>query len=811
MTRTVRTALAALLATAVALTTVALTAPQVGAIAIAPFTVGYHTQINGGITFAQNSSLTCTSVRDTGATDAAGCTAARAASGTLTNNNNWIMGYVDVDGDPTTFNSSSSQLVLPAGAQVQHAALYWGARRKGANGKPNVSVPFDRVQLQAPGAPGYVEVVADRVIAPPASKYSDLPYQATADVTALVQSAGAGTYTVADLAAALGSDRYAGWTLAVVYVDPRKPLRDITLFEGLTVIQQGSPQDTITVSGFTAPVAGPVDATVGLVAYDGDRASTGDKASLNGVPLGSDVSPANNYFNSTVDTFGTYVETRDPSYRNNLGYDVKVASATGIIPNSATSAQVAVSTSGETVYVGLITTRIDLTAPRFPTIKSVTNLSNNDPAQVGDVLEYRLELTNVGDDPADQVVLSDPIPTGTTYVAGSLAIDGVTVSDAAGDDAGELATDRVVARVGTGASAVAGGRIDIDATTVVTFRVTTTAGSAGTTVSNVGALSYRAVTLGEVVQMPTNTVDTPVQAADLIPDPPSAPSLTIEKVAPESVPAGDSIGYDIVVRNDGTADATSVVLTDPMPFGVTATAATSPCTIVADQVSCALGTLVAGDSVTVHIDGAVAGSTPGGTVLDNTASVAATGLAAVTATASTRVPATPDVSLVKSVVGTLTAGATGTYRFTVTNDGQAPASDVVVSDPLPAGLTPAPGGPCTVDPETATLLLCPIGDLAAGSTVVIDVDVLIDASLAGTVVNGATVSAAGVEVTPGDNTSQVTTDVEASGGGTTTTVPSTTTPVLPATGGRSQAPLAWAFGLLAVGLCLEAVRRRRPT
>lgn len=774
------------LAALLALPVLAPAAPA-DAIAISPFAVGYHAQLNGGIAFAQNSSLTCSTTRDTGATDAAGCTSARAGTGSSTNNNNWIMTHVDVDADASTFNSSSSQLVLPPGTSVEHAVLYWGARRKGANSKPDVTVPFDRVQLSVPGA-AYVEVVADRVIAPPASKYSDLPYQARADVTSLVRAAGAGQYTVANLAAALGSDRYAGWTLAVVYTDPGKPLRDITLFEGLTVIQKGAASDTITVSGFTAPVAGPVDATIGLVAYDGDRASTGDTASLNGAALASAISPATNYFNSTVDTFGTPVTTRTPAHLNNLGYDVKVADATGIIPNSATSAQIAVSTSGETVYIGLITTRIDLTAPRFPTIKSVTNLANNDPAEVGDTLEYTLQLDNVGDDPADGVVVTDAIPANTSYVVGSLQIDGVPVTDAGGDDRGELASspDRIVARVGTGAGVAGGGRIGVGGSSTVTFQVTVLAPAAGTSVDNVGTLDYVAATLGDAISAPTNTTSTPVRADDLVVDPPGAAELAAVKLAPERLPVGDAITYDVVVRNDGTAAATAVIVTDAIPSGITITTATAPCSVGALTVTCALGALAAGERVALTFTGTVGVDLADGTVITNSLIVTATNAADVTASASTTVSASPDLSLRKTVVGTLVAGGSGTYRFTVTNSGTATAHDVVVSDPLPNGITPAPGGSCAQDPETPGLLTCQLGDVAAGETVVVDVRVLIGATLSGSVVNGAIVSAAAVDREPNDNTSTVT---------------SLVAPPLPATGSSPLLP-ALALLLLALGSVL---------
>ena len=42
-------------------------------------------------------------------------------------NNRLSMQYVDVDGDPATFSSSSAVLHLPAGAAVLWAGLHWNA------------------------------------------------------------------------------------------------------------------------------------------------------------------------------------------------------------------------------------------------------------------------------------------------------------------------------------------------------------------------------------------------------------------------------------------------------------------------------------------------------------------------------------------------------------------------------------------------------------------------------------------------------------------------------------------------------------
>ena len=136
------------------------TVKQVDAATWKPFTVGFNTQINGGVVFAQNTSLTCSSRRSNGTEDASSCAAAKEGKGTLRENNDWIMTHVDVDSDPTTFNSSSSTLRLSSESRVKYAALYWGGRLRGANNQPNVTIPYDRVKLKLPGQSTYVDVIA---------------------------------------------------------------------------------------------------------------------------------------------------------------------------------------------------------------------------------------------------------------------------------------------------------------------------------------------------------------------------------------------------------------------------------------------------------------------------------------------------------------------------------------------------------------------------------------------------------------------------------------------------------------------------
>ena len=172
-------------------------------------------------------------------------------------------------------------------------------------------------------------------------------------------------------------------------------------------------------SGFLTPAAGTVNATVGLVAWEGDLGTTGDVLKFNGTTLSDAHRPVEQLLRLRISNFGAANSARNPSHLNNFGVDMGRISANGVLANGQTSADVNVSTTGDYIYLGLLTTEIDLYTPSFVGIsKTVVNLSGNSPAKVGDTLEYRLAFTNSGQDFADNVVVSDPLPANVTLRPG---------------------------------------------------------------------------------------------------------------------------------------------------------------------------------------------------------------------------------------------------------------------------------------------------------------------------------------------------------------------------------------------------------
>jgi uncharacterized repeat protein (TIGR01451 family) len=438
------------------------------------FTPRFTANQSGDILMIGNTLMTCSG--------GAPCTNARNGVGG-SDNDDFAMQYVDVDADASTFNSSQATLALPPGASVLWAGLYWG----GDSGSPL----RNQVAFSTPFS-GTVTLTAAQLDA------SGGTYQGFVDVTSAVQFAGNGVYTLANVQSTTGADRFAGWALVVVYGDPSIPPRSLVVFDGYAGVVPGSPV-SIGVTGLRTPPAGAVNVHIGVVAYEGDRGQNADSFRLEGSALSDAVNPANNFFNGTISRFGAHMSAKTPNYVNQLGIDIDFLTTTGVLANGATTAQIALHPSGDRYYPGVVTFSTELYAPIFENgsfTKSVADL-NGGVVAPGDILEYTLALQNTGNDTGIQMTLRDSIPSGSTYVPGSLAVvsgpGAGAKSDAAGDDQAEIDPSGafVTLRLGTGANAASGGSLLPGASTVVRFRVQVDAFvTSGASISNQGVLTF---------------------------------------------------------------------------------------------------------------------------------------------------------------------------------------------------------------------------------------------------------------------------------------------------------------------------------
>lgn len=137
----------------------------------------------------------------------------------------------------------------------------------------------------------------------------------------------------------------------------------------------------------------------------------------------------------TVNGSGTGFETADPNSGFPLGdmapgavntvmfHATTQTAGPAIIPNTANvSYDAATNGNGDiirnTIYSN--TANLEILINRADVI--IEKLTDKDFAKVGDILTYTLNLQNVGNVSADNVILTDFLPAGVSYVAGSLVI-----------------------------------------------------------------------------------------------------------------------------------------------------------------------------------------------------------------------------------------------------------------------------------------------------------------------------------------------------------------------------------------------------
>jgi hypothetical protein len=320
--------------------------PAAPASADRAYSLRYGQVERGDIAMAANTIVTCPE-------GAPNCANARNATGTVLRNSAWVMVPIDIDSDPSTFDSSSADLKLPAGATVLYAGLYWGSDTKAMPEGVDAPNPAARgtMRLAAPDGSGYRTITASTV---DSDRYFPHRYQGFADVTALVREAGAGTYTAANVQASTGKDQYGGWGLVVAYRDPSKPVRWLGLYDGFRDFGGDDAAD-VPITGFRTPPSGTVRADFGMLAYEGDLGVQPDTARINNRDLVDPLHAPNNYWNATITDHGSHVTTRNPNYVNTLGMDANVMGIDGFLGNDATSAMLHMEVATDLVMPGAMT------------------------------------------------------------------------------------------------------------------------------------------------------------------------------------------------------------------------------------------------------------------------------------------------------------------------------------------------------------------------------------------------------------------------------------------------------------------------
>ncbi|MFO0755493.1 MAG: isopeptide-forming domain-containing fimbrial protein, partial [Byssovorax sp.] len=400
----------------------------------------------------------------------------------------WRDGLADASITPTQARTSAT-LVLPPGALVTYARLYWGALRDGANADTNATLDW----LGGPAQP----IVADETwVVPygpahPTWNY----YQASGDATDFVSSWGAGDFRVTDVEAlplaGVDVDRaFSAWTLVVFYEEPGQSLRNLALFDSFTSIDKDVPghqSAEASLTGFLVPQA--FTAKMTAFAYEGDNVYDGDHFTLNGAQLSDAKNPAPNFYNASRSYLGAAVSgsqdvpklSGEPG--SMAGYDLDTIDVGSKLKPGDKSCLVGADSILDIFLLGGFVTSVESLAPDFRGMaKEVVDLNGGAVIQ-GDTLEYTITAVNGGNDTSKNSVLTDVIQPGLEYVPGSIEIlEGGAVgpkTDLGGDDQGEYdaANKLITVYVGAGATSSAGGKVAPGAKARVRFKVKVKAAS----------------------------------------------------------------------------------------------------------------------------------------------------------------------------------------------------------------------------------------------------------------------------------------------------------------------------------------------
>ncbi len=423
-----------------------------------------------------------------------------ATGNSIYHNGNVDMQQVDVDGSVgdggSTRNSSSADLILPSGTNtIRLARLYWGGRASIDNF--NLNLPSNQTIRIRKGTSGpYSEFAAQGFNK--SVNYAFTPiefslFQGYVDITDYIIANGSGTYTVgnAPLSTGDGGDfgNFGGWCIYVVYENPNLPYNSVRLYDGYQeVYRGGAPSNTsISLSGLDVP-SGTLsinDAKLIFSTWEGDAFFKKDYLKINGTTFSDALNPDSNAFNGTISRNGVAVSTKNPNYSNQMGIDIDefpIGVGYGILPG-ATSAQVEFGTIQDQYFAGVLAFVIKMVQPSFTLQKTVRDANGNGDGEPNEILTYRIKASNLaGAGNGLEVVASDTLPEGITYLPGSLRllhnpgfITG-NYTDAIGDDQAEYIVNGSVRtvrfRMGTGATATVGGTIPGGDSCVVEFQAT---------------------------------------------------------------------------------------------------------------------------------------------------------------------------------------------------------------------------------------------------------------------------------------------------------------------------------------------------
>ncbi|MBD3797635.1 MAG: Ig-like domain-containing protein, partial [Campylobacterales bacterium] len=269
--------------------------------------------VRGNYAIAGNT-VTCLTALTSGYADASDICHGQTDYTNLTSNKR-VNKYLDIDGDSSTWNSTSSYVVLPdtydpaANRGVLWAGLFWQGRisnnndyskhyakvngssydyteTKGASSIILENTNANKIKLKI-NSGSYLDVQASTVYKEESN--GDVTYAAYADVTSKIKAAnliaGKQVFTVANLTTEVGREGspglFGGWSLVVIYAeDLYGEVRNISVLSGFDKVR--NPSAAFPITGLKLPKTGTVNASLSLFAGEGETLYKTDWVKISG-------------------------------------------------------------------------------------------------------------------------------------------------------------------------------------------------------------------------------------------------------------------------------------------------------------------------------------------------------------------------------------------------------------------------------------------------------------------------------------------------------------------------------------------------
>lgn len=350
-------------------------------------------------------------------------------------NNQFRMGFIDIDNDPSTFNSSSADLETSSKcAKIKHVGLYWTASYADDVRKHDIT----SIKIKYPGNSTYSTIDNAQVIHDyyndPTSLFKQ--YSCYKDITNEILSLKnpIGTYTVANIPATtseinndekLGNGLAGGWTMVVIYEDPSKQRKRFYVYDGFVNIDSKAKPVEFSFDNFQTIPEGAVHGKIGVISYEGDKGIRGDRFQILSnetnkyKSITDNTNPMNNFFNANITENGKNITSRVPASSNTLGYDADLFDIKNprntIIGNNQTKSSFRLLTNNDGYSVMAVAFCVEIYEPAIHIIKRSKYSDNsfvypNDLIDPNQDITYSLTIHNDGNDNAKKTIIKDQLP-----------------------------------------------------------------------------------------------------------------------------------------------------------------------------------------------------------------------------------------------------------------------------------------------------------------------------------------------------------------------------------------------------------------